>query len=283
MAAEKIEKPEVRQCYEEIENRFGFVPEFLKSLPDTGIVGAWNEFTQLYLNPNSALEQKTKDLIGMAVAAQAPCNYCTYMVRELAPLDSVSEEELKEAVSMAAITRHWSSVLNGLQPDELTFRLEVDDIMAHVKRDLESSAPFQPGAEARTPFFASSEEAYRDIQKTFGTIPDFFRRFPYSAVAGAWMEMKYVQLNPSTAIPPKIKELIGLAVASQIPCRYCVYFHIQAARLYGASEAEIQETLAVAAISRHWSVVWTGARIDHKLFQREVRQLVVNMQNQRAA
>ncbi len=36
---------------------------------------------------------------------------------------------------------------------------------------------------------------------------------------------------------------IALAVASQIPCDYCVYFHTQAAEANGATDEEIPETL----------------------------------------
>ena len=56
-------------------------------------------------------------------------------------------------------------------------------------------------------------------------MPSFFKAFPEVGIAGAWAEFKSVQLNPDTALDGKTKELIGLAVASQIPCEYCVYFH----------------------------------------------------------
>jgi alkylhydroperoxidase/carboxymuconolactone decarboxylase family protein YurZ len=72
---------------------------------------------------------------------------------------------------------------------------------------------------------ASATAAYKDIQATLGSVPDMFRTLPDVAVAGAWAEIKGVQLNPSTALDGKAKELMGLAVAAQIPCQYCVYFH----------------------------------------------------------
>ena len=58
---------------------------------------------------------------------------------------------------------------------------------------------------------------YRDIEQTLGVVPGFFKSFPESGIAGAWAEFKSVQLNPSTALSGKTKELIGLAVAAQIP------------------------------------------------------------------
>jgi AhpD family alkylhydroperoxidase len=44
-----------------------------------------------------------------------------------------------------------------------------------------------------------------------------------------------------------------LAVTAQIPCRYCIYFHTAAAKANGASDEEIKETVATAAVARHWS------------------------------
>ena len=67
-----------------------------------------------------------------------------------------------------------------------------------------------------------------------------FSAFPEAGIAGAWGEFKSVQLNPDTALDGKTKELMGLAVASQIPCSYCIYFHTAAAKANGASEEEIK-------------------------------------------
>ena len=109
--------------------------------------------------------------------------------------------------------------------------------------------------------------AYKDIEATLGVIPGFFKVFPKSGIAGAWGEFKTVQLNPSTALNGKTKELIGLAVASQIPCSYCIYFHTAAAKANGASDEEIREAVAMAAISRHWSTVLNGMQVDLASFK----------------
>jgi AhpD family alkylhydroperoxidase len=78
-----------------------------------------------------------------------------------------------------------------------------------------------------------------------------------------------VQLNPGTQLNGKTKELIGLAVAAQIPCQYCVYFHTAAAKLNGATDEEIREAVAMAAVSRHWSTVLNGMLVDFDAFKRE--------------
>ena len=109
-----------------------------------------------------------------------------------------------------------------------------------------------------------------DIAATLGGVPTMFSVFPEVGLAGAWAEFKSVQLNPDTALDGKTKELLGLAVAAQIPCGYCIYFHTLAARANGASEAEISEAVAMAAIVRHWSTVLNGMQVDEVTFRAEV-------------
>lgn len=111
--------------------------------------------------------------------------------------------------------------------------------------------------------------AYKDIEATLGFVPGFFKAFPESGIAGAWAEFKGVQLNPATKLNGKTKELIGLAVAAQIPCSYCVYFHTAVAKANGATDDEIREAVAMAAISRHWSTVLNGDQIDLATFKSE--------------
>jgi AhpD family alkylhydroperoxidase len=111
---------------------------------------------------------------------------------------------------------------------------------------------------------------YKDIEATLGLVPGFFKAFPEAGIAGAWSEFKAVQGSDQTAIPPKMKQLIGLAISAQVPCAYCVYFHTSVAKAYGASDEEIKEAVALAAISRHWSTVLNGMAIDMPTFKREI-------------
>ncbi len=123
-----------------------------------------------------------------------------------------------------------------------------------------------------TPAFAQdagAQAAYRDIEQTLGLVPGFFKAFPQSGIAGAWSEFKTLQLNPDTRLDNKTKQLIGLAVSAQIPCQYCIYFHTAVARANGATEAEISEAVAMAAMTRHWSTVLNGLEIDLASFRKE--------------
>jgi AhpD family alkylhydroperoxidase len=122
----------------------------------------------------------------------------------------------------------------------------------------------EPGAQA----------TYSDIEKTLGTVPGFFKLFPEIGIAGAWTEFKTLQLNPQTQLNGKTKELLGLAVASQIPCSYCIYFHTAAAKANGATDEEIREAVAMAAIVRHWSTVLNGMQADLSGFKRDTDTVV---------
>ncbi|HUA01838.1 MAG TPA: carboxymuconolactone decarboxylase family protein [Candidatus Aquilonibacter sp.] len=59
------------------------------------------------------------------------------------------------------------------------------------------------------------------------------------------------------AIPVKYKEMLALAVAFTTQCPYCIEIHSNRARAAGVSDAEISETVIVAAALR------AGAAITH--------------------
>jgi AhpD family alkylhydroperoxidase len=261
-------EPDAKATYQEIQNTLGLVPSFLKAFPEDGIAGAWDELKTIQLNPKTALSTKQKELIGLAVAAQIPCRYCVYFHTQVATkLGGASETEVKEAIAMAAITRHWSTVLNGLQIDLGEFKQELASVVGFFK-----AGKSKPNEIAVT----DAASAYKDMERTLGRVPTFFRKFPEVGVAAAWREFKRVQLNAATKLDGKTKELIGLAVAAQVPCTYCIAFHTEAALLNGATEAEVREAVAMAAITRHWSTVLNGVMPDETKFRKEIDQIITN-------
>jgi len=104
-----------------------------------------------------------------------------------------------------------------------------------------------------------------------GEPPDWMKQsYPPSALEGAWAEQQAV-FGPNGAIPPKMKNLIALGVAAQIPCAYCIYFFTEKAKKAGMSEAEIKEAIAVAGLVRKWSTVLNGTAYDMEKFKAELR------------
>lgn len=113
------------------------------------------------------------------------------------------------------------------------------------------------------------ENAKKEITATFGSFLTMFEVFPENALAGAWETFKQMQ-RPDNAISPKNRELLQLAVASQIPCIYCAYFHTAAAKAYGATDEEIEEAVAQGAQTRHWSMILQGSQMDFAEFKAEM-------------
>jgi len=105
-------------------------------------------------------------------------------------------------------------------------------------------------------------------------VPEFIRAFPDEARAGAWRAFRDVQLSPTTALSGKQKELVGLAVAAQIPCRFCVIAHTEFAKLNGATDAEIKEAIGMASLTRDMSTLLNGMQVDEGQFRRDVDRLV---------
>lgn len=100
--------------------------------------------------------------------------------------------------------------------------------------------------------------------------PAFIKEtFPEQGVSAAWEEFQAV-MGPGTALDPKVKELIGLAVAAQIPCDYCVYYHTKAAKQHGATQAEIKDALASSALVRQWSTMLNGSAYDEETWKSQV-------------
>lgn len=114
----------------DIEETLGFVPEFLANLPEHGAASIWAMMKELELNPDTALGSKEKALIGLAVAAQIPCEYCIYAYTQGALAFGATEQEIGEALAMAAYTRMGSTMLNGLAADFEQFKADIDRLMS---------------------------------------------------------------------------------------------------------------------------------------------------------
>ena len=118
------------------------------------------------------------------------------------------------------------------------------------------------------------EETYQDVEDTYGFVPGFFRLFARADVADAWYAFRTLQLNPYIDMEAKTRELIGVAVATQGPCRPCVYFHAAAALANGATKEEIREAVGVGAATRRLNLLILEAGMDMDTFQRETDLLL---------
>jgi AhpD family alkylhydroperoxidase len=72
-------------------------------------------------------------------------------------------------------------------------------------------------------------------------------------------------------------------VSGATRCRYCAYFHTEAARLFGASEDEITETALIAKNTMGWSTYLNTLQFDYDAFVAEFDQITAHVRSQMAA
>lgn len=121
-----------------------------------------------------------------------------------------------------------------------------------------------------------------EMKETLGLVPSFFNSIPDRFIEQEWKLFKDIELG-ETLIPNKYKELMGIAVHSETKCRYCTLFHTEAARLFGATEEEIQEAVHYAKTTIGWSAYLNGIQVDYDQFKIELERIGDHMQQQQKA
>jgi AhpD family alkylhydroperoxidase len=119
----------------------------------------------------------------------------------------------------------------------------------------------------------------QELIARFGFAPGFYETLPPVSRKQEWGIQRDFELS-ETALPGKTKELIGLAVAAHIKCRYCVYFHAQAARAFGATDDELREACFMAGFTAQMSNALTGMQYDLDRFKGEVDKAFQFMRSQ---
>lgn len=120
------------------------------------------------------------------------------------------------------------------------------------------------------------EDIYKDIEETFGLVPTYMKTMPEEYLEEEWELTKKLQLS-KTNIPNKYKELMGLALSAATRCRFCSFFHTEAAKAFGATDEEIEEAVHFAKLSIGWSTYIHGMQVDYEQFKNEVRQAIEYM------
>jgi AhpD family alkylhydroperoxidase len=115
------------------------------------------------------------------------------------------------------------------------------------------------------------QEVYREIEQAFGLVPSMFKEVPDSTLEEEWKLFRTIQLEEGP-IPLKYRELIGLAISGVTKCRYCVYYHTEVAKLFGATDEEIEAAVHYAKSSAGWSAYLNGLQVDYDQFRNEVKQ-----------
>jgi AhpD family alkylhydroperoxidase len=126
------------------------------------------------------------------------------------------------------------------------------------------------------------KEVYKDIEQTLGIVPSMFKTLPDSSLEPEWQLFKRVQLEEGP-IPNKYRELIGVAIAGITKCHYCAFYHTEVAKLFGATDEEIEDALHYAKSSAGWSTYVNGLQIDFDQFKDEILEVCEHVRSTQAA
>ncbi len=116
------------------------------------------------------------------------------------------------------------------------------------------------------------EDTLKDIEKSLGIVPGFMKALPQNVLMHDWPLFKKYTLGESK-IPAKYRELMGLAVAANIKCPYCLLFHKSAAQLYGATPEEFAEIAFLASYTSRWSAMIHAQNYSYETFAKETQQI----------
>ena len=121
------------------------------------------------------------------------------------------------------------------------------------------------------------EDTIKDIEKTLGILPGFMKALPQDVLVQEWPLFKKYNFE-ETKIPAKYRELMGLAVAANIKCPYCILFHKGAAEMNGATKEELAETAFLASYTARWSTLIHAQNYDLETFKKEFEQIGKHLQ-----
>jgi AhpD family alkylhydroperoxidase len=126
----------------------------------------------------------------------------------------------------------------------------------------------------------SYEATIKDVEKTFGMLPGFFKNTPKDILPRMWPLFKKYQMGESV-IPKKYREMMMLASAVATKCPYCQTYHKEVAKMFGATEEELNELAVVVAQSAFWSNILHVQNYDYTTFVKELQQIGEHMARQK--
>ena len=112
----------------------------------------------------------------------------------------------------------------------------------------------------------------KEIVQELGLVPGYFKSIPEQYLDAEW-ELFKSQVLRETLVAIKYKELMGVALHAGTKNRYCTLFHTETAKLFGATDAEIQETVHYATMSVGWSIYLNGIQTDLSQYKNELNQI----------
>jgi len=131
---------------EEMKEMLGQVPGWVGSMPDSALPGFWSMMRDFQL-AETAIPNKYKELIGLAVSGATRCRYCTLFHTEAAKLFGATDQEIAEASMMAAHTMGASTFVNAMQIDHDAFKRETLEIVSYVRAHMQPQDSSRPSTQ----------------------------------------------------------------------------------------------------------------------------------------
>jgi len=132
------------EIFAEVKEAFGQVPSWLEDVPPQALAGFWGLFRDFYM-AETAIPNKYKELIGLAVSGATRCKYCQLFHAEGARLNGATDEEIREASMMSGVTMIGSTFLNAMGTDYDVFAKETREIVEYAKKQQATVPPSKEG------------------------------------------------------------------------------------------------------------------------------------------
>ncbi len=185
------------------------------------ITEAFRNFSKTVFK-EGALDEKTKQLIAVAVAHVTQCPYCIQGHTKIAKRKGASNEELMEAIWIAVAGRASSSYqFAAIAVQEI----EIIDGKSEIKSEDKELHP---------------QNTLEMAKKKADLAPE---------TTEAWRALTKVVFKEGI-IDVKTKQLIALAVSHVTQCPYCIQGHTKNAKRKGASNEELMESIWIASEMR---------------------------------
>ncbi len=105
----------------------------MKAIPKDVLTKDWTLLKKYQLG-ESVIPQKYREFIGLAIAANLKCPYCTLMHTAMATGYGATSDEISEVAFLASLTARWSAMLHALQYNYDTFMKEAQEIGEYAKK-----------------------------------------------------------------------------------------------------------------------------------------------------
>lgn len=128
-------------AYQDIRETYGNVPGFFYLFPGDRLIETWDAFKALQMNPGIEMDAATRELIGVAVAAQGTCHSCVYFHAMAASANGASESQILEAAKIGAATRRLDAALDQARGAPETFRWETNLVLWGDPQTVEARIP----------------------------------------------------------------------------------------------------------------------------------------------